>query len=137
MVELLVIEPNRIGGYQEVGSVSPPFQEPAKVLAAQFVTLVIVQLRPLPVLVADQRQTGIGHYPEPFVLELEAVVDIQVPVEAETFSHQADVVDLFPPEGHAIGLHGIGISVFHFLMEMLHVWSAETPGAKDANGGIT
>ena len=79
----------------------------------------------------DQRQAGVCHHTKTFVLELEAVINVQVPVETETFTHQSDVVDLFPAEGHAIGLHRIGIAAINFFVEMLHVGGAESPWPKD------
>ena len=55
MVELLVaFEPHGVGGQKQVRPVAPPLQEASEILPAQFVALVVVQLRPLPVLVADQ-----------------------------------------------------------------------------------
>ena len=88
MVEfVLVLESYGIGGDQQVGPVAPAFQEPPKVLPAQLVPLVVVQLRPLAVFVADQRQAGVRDHPETFVLELEAIIDVQVTVEPEAFPH--------------------------------------------------
>ena len=87
MEPLLIFEPDGVGGKQQVWSVSPALEEPSKVLPAQLVPLVIVKLGPLTVLVAHQGQAGISDYLKAFVFELEAVVDVQIPVEAEALAH--------------------------------------------------
>ena len=83
----LVVEPGvpeglAFGGNQEVRPVAPSLQEPSEVLTAQFVPLVFVQFSPLPVLVTDQGQIAVGDDAVAFVFELEAVIDVQVPVKA-------------------------------------------------------
>ena len=87
MEPLLIFEPDGVGGNQQVRPIAPAFQEPPKVLSAQLVTLVIIQLGPLAVFMAHQRQARVGYYLKAFVLELEAIVDVQVTIETEALPH--------------------------------------------------
>ena len=73
------------GADEEVRPVAPTLEEASEILAAQLVPLVFFQLGPLPVLVADHWQRAVGEDTVPFILELEAVVDIQIAIETEAF----------------------------------------------------
>ena len=87
MEPLLIFEPDCIGGNQQVWPVAPALKEPPKVFSAQLISLVIVKLGPLAMFVAHYRQARVGDYLKAFVLELEAVVDVQISVEAEALAH--------------------------------------------------
>ena len=127
------LETSGAGGYQQVGTVSPPAQEAAKVFAAKFVALAVVQLSPLPVLVPDHRQAAVSHNAVPSLFELEAVVDVQVPVEPESLVHQADGAYRVPAKCHAIGLHRVRLTLLHLFVEMLHVIGGKAVWTEDAD----
>ena len=127
----LAVEAQGSRGDEQVWAVAPPLEEPAEILSAELIPLIIVQLGPLPVLEAHQRQGVVGDIPVPFVLELEAVVDVQVTVEPEALAHEADVLDGLSPKRHAISLEGIGVALLYFFVEVLHVVSGQPVGPKN------
>ena len=72
---------------QQVGPVAPAPQEASEVLSAKLIPLVFLQLGPLTVFVPGQGQTTVGNNAVSFILELEAIIDVQVTVETETLPH--------------------------------------------------
>ena len=42
VAEMRLLEALGVGGYQQIGTIAPPLKEPAEILAAQFVPLVVV-----------------------------------------------------------------------------------------------
>ena len=42
VAEMRLLEALGVGGYQQIGTIAPPLKEPADILAAQFVPLVVV-----------------------------------------------------------------------------------------------
>ena len=64
------------GGYEQIGTGAPTLEEPAEVFPAEFIALVVVQLGPLPVLVAHQGQAVVGDDAVSLVFKLKAVIDV-------------------------------------------------------------
>ena len=48
--------------------------------------------------------------------------------------HQADLLERFPAEGHAIGLYDVGVSGLYFLVKVAHIVGGKAIGTKNADG---
>jgi hypothetical protein len=118
VVEKCFVYASTTWGNQQIWSVSPSLEKAPEVFGAQFASMGLFQLGPLTVLMPDQRQCVVCDYAVTFIFELKTVVNVQVAVETERLPHQANLINRFSPEGHAVSLNSVGILLAHFFMKV-------------------
>ena len=83
---------------------------------------------------AADRQPRVGQYPQPCVFEVEAVVDVKVPVEPEALAHQSHVAEPTATEREAVCLHRVHLARLAFaLMKVLQVLAPQPVGSGYSN----
>ena len=86
--------------------------------------------------VPRQCQAAVGNDAVALLLELKTVINVQVAVEPKALVHQPHGANSFPPKGHTIRLHCIGVSPLHFLVKVLHIVSGQPVRAENAHAFI-